>query len=111
MPASGSGQNRVGHEEILAAANQLDELKHRAIDVLNRYLHLSQDLQASQMLTGDAGATNVVTAEEVQRPQMHIQNQWDQLINALRTNTFGYMSQDTQNSSHIASVAGGLTYT
>jgi hypothetical protein len=108
---SGSGQNKVGHEEMLTAANSLDELKHQAINVLNKYLHLSQDLQGNQMLTGDAGATNIVTTEEVQHAQMNIQNRWDHLINTLRSNTHGYMNADSQNSSHIASVAGGLKFT
>lgn len=111
MPAQGSGQNTVGHEEMLTAANSLDELKHRAIDVLNRYLQMSQDLQGSQMLTGDAGATNVVTAEEVQHAQMNIQTRWDHLINTLRSNTHGYMNQDSQNSTHIAGVASNLSFT
>lgn len=110
LAGAGGGQNTVGHEEMLTAANSLDELKHRAIDVLDRYMHHSQDLQAGQMLTGAAGATNVVTAEEIQNAQMKIQTRWDTLINLLRSNTHGYIAADEQNSSHIGSIVGGLRH-
>ena len=110
MTSPGSGTNRVGHEKMLTTANSLDELKQRACAVLDRYLHHSQDLQASQMLTGDAGSTNVVTAEEVQAAQMKIQTQWGHLIDMLRSNTHGYIQADQHNASQIGAIAGNLRH-
>jgi hypothetical protein len=103
--------NVVGQSEIMTASNTLDDLKHQAIDVLNRYLNQSMDLQGQGMLQGAAGTTNVATAEEIQHAQMKIQTRWDNLINLLRTNTHGFANTDQQNSSSIAAVAGDLRFT
>jgi uncharacterized protein YukE len=109
--SGGSGApNRVGHEEMLTAANNLEELMHRALDVLHRYMQHSQDLQASQMLTGAAGDTNIVTTEEISNAGTKIQTRWGHLIDTLRGNTHGYIQADDQNASNIGGVAGGLSH-
>jgi hypothetical protein len=101
----------LGQSAVLQTANTLDDLKHQAIDVLNRYYQHSQDLQAQGGLNGSAGTTNVVTAEEIQHAQMKIQNRWDQVIQLVRNAVASGADQDHQNAQHIAQVAGGLRFT
>jgi hypothetical protein len=102
---------KVGQSATLQTANTLDDLKHQAIDVLNRYYQHSQDLQAQGGLNGTAGMTNVVTAEEIQHAQMKIQTRWEQVIQLVRSSVHGYGDRDQQNAQHISSVAGGLRFT
>jgi hypothetical protein len=102
---------KVAQSAVMQTANTLDDLKHQAVDVLNRYYQHAQDLQAQQGLNGTAGTTNVVTAEEIQHAQMKIQTRWEQVIQLIRSNVHGYADRDHQNASHIGSVAGGLRWT
>jgi hypothetical protein len=101
----------IGQSTLLTTANTLDDLKHQAVDVLNRYYNHSQDLNAQGGLNGSAGTTNVVTAEEIQHAQLKIQTRWEQVIQLLRGNTAGYGDHDHQNASSIASVPGQLRFT
>jgi uncharacterized protein YukE len=103
--------NRVGEAELYDTANRLDELKFRAIDTLNRYMNQSTDLHSGGGLQGDAGTTNVVTAEEIKAAQDKISERWDQVIQTLRESTGGFVDQDAQNASHIASVTSDLRFT
>ena len=68
------------------------------------------ELQAPGALDGQAGLTNVVTAEEIQQAQMEIQTRWDSVIRRCATRT-AYGDIDAQSASNIASVAGGLRFT
>ncbi|KUI36219.1 hypothetical protein [Mycobacterium sp. GA-2829] len=104
-------QNRVGESELYDTANRLDELKFRAIDTLNRYMNHSTDVHSSGVLQGSAGGTNVVTAEEIKNAQDKISDRWDQVIQVLRESTSGFVDQDSQNASNIASVASDLRFT
>ena len=60
-------QQVVGAAQIQSTADQLDDLKMRALDVLSRYQQHSTELQASGGLDGQAGVANVATAEEIRR--------------------------------------------
>jgi uncharacterized protein YukE len=103
--------NRVGPGELHAAANQLEDLMHQAIDTLNRYYQHSQDLLGQGGLTGAAGSTNIVTAEDIQQAAMKLQNRWGNVISTLRSSTQGYSETDSHNAQHIASVGSELSWT
>ena len=106
-----SKPNIVGQSQVMSTADALDDLKHQAMDVLERYYHHSTELQGSGGLVGGAGRTNVVTAEEIRHAQMKVQSRWDQLIQALRSSAPQFGQVDAQSASHIASIPGGLRFT
>jgi hypothetical protein len=101
---------RVGPEQLISAASQLENLKDEAISVLQNYYNHSTDLQSGGGLTGAAGMTNVVTAEQVQHAQMQIQTRFGNVIDMLRSQTANYGEADHSNASQIASVASGLCH-
>ncbi|BBZ15022.1 hypothetical protein [Mycobacterium branderi] len=100
----------VGQNTLLQTANNLEDLMHQAVDVLNRYYNHSTELQSGG-LEGGAGQTNVVTAEEIQHAQMKIQTRWGHVIDLVRSNTHNYGQQDEHNAASIAAVASDLRWT
>jgi uncharacterized protein YukE len=101
----------VGAEQIQATADQLDDLKMQALNVLSRYMEHSTELQASGGLDGQAGVANVATAEEVSNAQREMNMRWESLIAALRNSAPDFTNIDQQSASQITSVAGGLRFT
>lgn len=104
-------QQVVGAAQIQSAADQLDDLKMRALDVLSRYQQHSTELQASGGLDGQAGVANVATADEISRAQREMNMRWESLIAALRNSAPDFTNIDTQSAQQIQSVAGGLRFT
>ena len=59
-------------------ANQMDELSHRAQDVLQRYEDASSTRSPAQILNGGAGLANSKTGAEVKEAQLKIQTRFQQ---------------------------------
>ena len=87
-------------------AQRMNDLSHRAKDVLARYLDHTHQMQAT--FKGAAGSTNMVTAGEVHDAQAKIQAHFDNVTEVLRGNTASYVNQDQDGAQGIAAVAGGL---
>ncbi|WP_425004981.1 hypothetical protein [Mycolicibacterium sp. S3B2] len=104
-------QQIVGAEQIQSTADQLDDLKMQALDVLSRYMEHSNNLQASGGLYGQAGVANVATAEEISQAQRQMNQRWEALIASLRNSAPDFGNIDTQSAQQIQSVAGGLRFT
>ncbi|WP_094287339.1 hypothetical protein [Mycobacterium lehmannii] len=104
-------QQVIGAAQIQATADQLDDLKMQALDVLSRYMQHSTELQATGGLDGRAGVANVVTAEEISTAQREMNMRWETLIAALRNSAPDFTNIDEQSAQQITSVAGGLRFT
>jgi uncharacterized protein YukE len=101
----------VNHSAVIALANQMDELSHRAQDVLARYEDAVQAAQSSQTLNGAAGNANITTGAEVKEAQMGIQTRFQMVNDLLRSGATTYTSTDEDNAHQVASVAGSLRFT
>jgi hypothetical protein len=100
--------NIVGKQEILQAANSLEDLLHQTTSHLSAYGHHTEDLQAGGQFTGQAGGTNVITAGEIQDAINKITARWTTAIDMLRQSVGHFDSTDADSASSIASVAGGM---
>lgn len=89
-------------------ANQMDELSHRAQDVLQRYEDVIQHAQSAQILNGSAGWANVSTGAQVKEAQLKIQSRFQQINDALRSGGSIYTSQDEDNKGHIEAVGASI---
>lgn len=101
----------VNHGAVVGLANQMDELSHRAQDVLARYEESVQHAQSGQILNGAAGSTNLVTGAEVKEAQMKIQARFQSVNDMLRSGANTYTSTDEDSAHQLASVASGLRFT
>jgi negative regulator of replication initiation len=104
-------QIHVDHSSVVNLANQMDELSHRAQDVMSRYQEAAQHAQASQVFDSGAGDTNVVTAAEIHDAQMKIQTRFQAVNDLLRSGASTFTNSDEQNAHQIASVGSSLRYT
>ncbi len=100
------GQTVVNHESVVNLANKMDELSHRAQDVLARYEDAVHSAQAS--FTGAAGTTNISTTAEVKDAQMKIQTRFQAVNDLLRTGATTFTGHDEDNAHQIASVASSI---
>ena len=100
----------VNHASVVALANQMDELSHRAQDVLARYEEAVQHAQSGQVLNGAAGSTNLVTGAEIKDAQMKIQARFQAVNDLLRSGASTYTSTDEDNAHQISSVASSLRF-
>ncbi|MEE6140373.1 type VII secretion target [Mycobacterium sp. 050128] len=101
----------VDQSSVVSLAGQMDELSHRAQDVLSRYSDLVQHGNSAQYLRGSAGSTNLVTAEEIHEAQNKIQSRFQSVNELLRSGASQYHNTDSEAQGHIASVAGHLRFT
>ncbi|WP_431241071.1 WXG100 family type VII secretion target (plasmid) [Mycolicibacterium aichiense] len=104
-------QIKVDHGSVVALANQMDELSHRAQDVLARYEEAVNHAHASQALRGSAGSTNLVTGAEIKDAQLKIQARFQAVNDLLRSGATKYTGADEENAHNVASVAGSLRFT
>jgi hypothetical protein len=98
----------VGKQEVLQAADSLEDLLHQTVTHLQAYGNHTEDLHASQMLTGSAGTTNVVTGQEIQEAITKITTRWTTAIDMLRQSVGSFDSTDIESASNIAQVASGM---
>lgn len=106
-----ASQIKINSQSLTHLANKMDELSHRAQDVLTRYEHQVLDGQSSNMLVGIAGTTNVSTAAEVKEAQMKIQARFQAVNDMLRHGANVYDNSDQDNNSTIHSVGQSLKFT
>ncbi len=100
----------VNHAAVVNLANQMDELSHRAQDVLARYSDAVQHAQSAQILNGNAGQTNLVTGAEVKDAQMKIQSRFQAVNDLLRQGAGTYTNTDDDNAHAVASVASHIRF-
>jgi uncharacterized protein YukE len=100
----------VNHAAVVNLANQMDELSHRAQDVLARYSDAVQHAQSAQILNGTAGQTNLVTGAEIHDAQMKIQSRFQAVNDLLRQGATTYTSTDEDNAHAVASVASHIRF-
>jgi uncharacterized protein YukE len=91
-------------------ANQMDELSHRAQDVLQRYEDCIQHAQSAQILNGGAGWANISTGAQVKEAQLKIQTRFQQVNDQLRSGASTYTTVDDENKGHISGVGSSLRY-
>lgn len=101
----------VNHAAVVHLANQMDELSHRAQDVLSRYEEAVQHAQSGQILNGSAGQTNLVTGAEIREAQMKIQTRFQSVNDLLRQGAGTYTATDEDNAQQVASVGGHIRFT
>jgi hypothetical protein len=101
----------VDHGSVVNLSNQMDELSHRAQDVMARYQDAVQHAQSAQVLNGAAGSTNLVTGAEIHDAQMKIQARFQAVNDLLRSGASTYTNTDESSAHEISSVAGSLRYT
>ncbi|WP_375489203.1 WXG100 family type VII secretion target [uncultured Mycobacterium sp.] len=100
----------VGHPQLVAFADQMDELSQRVQDVLQQYLNHSMELHSGGGLTGAAGTANIQTTQDVHDAQARIQARFQQLNDLVRQNAHGYANTDHNNQQTIAAVPGALRF-
>jgi hypothetical protein len=100
----------VNHSAVVNLANQMDELSHRAQDVLARYEDAVQHAQSGQVLNGAAGLTNLKTGAEVKEAQMKIQARFQAVNDLLRSGAGTYTNTDEDNAHQVASVASSIRF-
>jgi hypothetical protein len=105
-----SGPIKVDHAAVVNLANQMDELSHRAQDVLARYSDAVQHAHAAQILNGTAGSTNLVTGAEVHDAQMKIQSRFQAVNDLLRQGATTYTSTDEDAAQAVASVSSHIRF-
>jgi hypothetical protein len=98
----------VGKQEVLTAADSLEDLLHQTTTHLSAYGNHTEDLHASGMLTGSAGTTNVVTGSEIQEAISKITARWTTAIDMLRQSVGSFDNTDIESASSIAQVASGM---
>jgi uncharacterized protein YukE len=103
-------KSTVNHAALVNLSSQMDELSHRAQDVLQRYEDTIQHAQAAQILNGSAGNTNINTGAEVKEAQMKIQTRFQQVNDLLRSGAGQYTNADEDNSQQLASVQSHIRF-
>ena len=98
----------VGKQEVLQAADSLEDLLHQTTTHLSAYGHHTENPQAAGQFTGQAGGTNVLTAGEIQDAINKITARWTTAIDMLRQSVGHFEGTDVENASSIASVASGM---
>ena len=101
---------KVNHAAVVNLANQMDELSHRAQDVLARYSDAVQHAQSAQILNGTAGNANLVTGAEIHDAQMKIQSRFQAVNDLLRQGATTYTSTDEDNAQAVASVGSHIRF-
>lgn len=101
---------KVNHAAVVHLANQMDELSHRAQDVLARYSDAVQHAQSAQILNGTAGNANLVTGAEIHDAQMKIQSRFQAVNDLLRQGATTYTSADEDNAQAVASVGSHIRF-
>jgi WXG100 family type VII secretion target len=99
----------VNHAALVSLANQMDELSHRAQDVLQRYESAVADAHGAHF-KGAAGTANLSTTADVKEAQLKIQHRFQAVNDLLRQGAASYTGSDEDNQSHIASVASSLRF-
>jgi uncharacterized protein YukE len=102
---------QVNAGSVVALANQMDELSHRAQDVLARYQAAVEHAQSAQILNGQAGTSHLVTGAEIKDAQMRIQTRFQAVNDLLRSGASTYTTTDEDNAQAVSSVASGLRFT
>ena len=64
-----SQPTHVNHGQVVSLANQMDELSHRAQDVLQRYEDVVTHAHAGGSLVGAAGSANLVSSAQIKEAQ------------------------------------------
>jgi hypothetical protein len=100
--------NVVGKQEVLQAANSLEDLLNQTTSHLAAYANHTQDLQAAGNFTGNMGKANVTTGSEIHDAIAKITARWNTAIDTLRQSVGHFDSTDMDNASHITQVAGGM---
>lgn len=106
-----TGPTLVNHQQLNALAAQMDELSHRAVDVLQRYSDAVQHANSGQILVGSAGQAHLVTSEQIHQAQTSIQNRFRAVNEVLRQGSGHYQNTDEDNSQMVASLASNLRFT
>jgi len=101
---------KVGAPQLVSFSHRMDELSHRAQNVLQRYLDHAETVQGSGTFTGAGGTANIQTSNEVHEAQTRIQTKFQQLNEVVRQAAQGYTSRDEDNAHSITAVAGGLRH-
>lgn len=100
----------VNHAAVVNLANQMDELSHRAQDVLARYEDAVQHAQSAQILNGSAGQANLVTSAQIKEAQLKIQSRFQAVNDLLRQGAGTYTSTDEDNAQQVASVGSHIRF-
>jgi hypothetical protein len=100
----------VNHGSVVDLSNKMDELSHRAQDVLTRYKDAVEHAQSGQILNGDAGLANLKTGADVQEAQLKIQMRFQNVNEMLRGGASTYSNADQQNAHEVAAVAGSIRF-
>jgi WXG100 family type VII secretion target len=100
----------VGHSELMAFADAMDDISQSMQSVLSNYDHHSTDLHASGGLQGAAGQGNLGTSMQILQAQGRIQQRFQALNDLVRNAAHGYTSTDENNAQQIQSVASHLRY-
>jgi WXG100 family type VII secretion target len=100
----------VGHSELLAFAEAMDDISQSIQSVMSNYDHHSNDLHASGGFQGAAGMSNLSTSGEILQAQARIQHRFQALNDLVRQAAHGYTSTDQNNAQQIQAVAGNLRY-
>jgi uncharacterized protein YukE len=105
-----TGPIQVDHGAVVDLANKMDELSHRAQDVLARYSDAVQHAQSAQILNGTAGNTSVVTGAEIHDAQMKIQSRFQSVNDLLRSGASTYTNTDHDAAQAVASVGSHIRF-
>ncbi len=105
-----STTTKVDHGSVVDLANKMDELSHRAQDVLSRYKDAIEHAQSAQYINGDAGVANLNTGADVEQAQRKIQARFQSINDLLRSGASNYTSTDQSNAHSVASVAANIRF-
>lgn len=105
-----AGPIKVDHSAVVNLANQMDELSHRAQDVMSRYSDAVQHAHSSQVLNGTAGQANLVTGAEIHDAQMKIQSRFQAVNDMLRQAAGTYTNTDADSAQAVASVGSHIRF-
>jgi hypothetical protein len=100
--------NVVGKQEVLQAADSLEDLLNQTTSHLAAYANHTQDLHASGNLTGAMGTANVATGGEIHDAITKITARWTTAIDTLRQSVGSFDTTDIHNASSITQVAGSM---
>jgi len=106
-----SQPTHVNHGQVVSLANQMDELSHRAQDVLQRYEDVVTHAHTGGSLVGAAGSANLVSSAQIKEAQLKIQHRFQQVNDQLRSGANMYSNADDHNHQQIASIPGQMRWT
>jgi hypothetical protein len=106
-----SQPTHVNHGQVVGLANQMDELSHRAQDVLQRYEDLVNHGHSGGSLVGAAGQANLVSSGQIKEAQLKIQHRFQQVNDLLRQGASMYSSADDDNHQRLASLPSQMRWT